>query len=134
MDLVAPLVSNQDRILIVDDNNSIKESLTWVLEGKGYTVITAGNGKDALALLQRKQMLPNLILLDVMMPIMNGWQFLEEKRLNQRLKNIPTVISTDKTNLESQDFHPHEYFLPKPFDIEELISLIKEKARKSNDV
>ncbi len=115
-------------ILLIDDNKSIRECLIWVLEEEGYFVITASNGKEALDFLEKNSSLPGLILLDVMMPIMNSWQFREEQRLNPRLQNIPTLILTAKINVENQVFYPNEYLLAKPFDIEELLSLIKKNT------
>lgn len=119
-------------ILLVDDNKSIRECLTWVLDEEGYAIATASNGEEALTFLEKISLLPSLILLDVMMPIMNGWQFLEKKRLNLRLNKIPVLISTAKINLEDRLFQANEYFLPKPFDIEELVALIKDKSAKSD--
>ncbi|RUR05510.1 response regulator [Legionella sp. km772] len=114
-------------ILLVDDNQSIRDCLIWVLEDEGYGVITASNGQEALDLLEKAPSLPDFILLDLMMPIMNGWQFRERQRLNPRFKTIPTLILSAKINIENQVFYPNEYLLPKPFDIEELLELIREK-------
>lgn len=114
-------------ILLVDDNQSIRECLIWVLEEEGYEVLTAVNGQEALDVLETR--LPDFILLDLMMPVMNGWQFREQQHLNPHLKNIPTLILSAKINIESQRFYSNEFFLPKPFDIDELIDLIKNNLR-----
>jgi CheY-like chemotaxis protein len=114
-------------ILLVDDNKSIRDCLIWVFDDERYSVITASNGKDALELLEKNPSLPDFILLDLMMPIMNGWQFRELQQLNPRFKNIPTVILSAKINIAEQTFYSNEYLLPKPFDIEDLLVLIKMK-------
>lgn len=114
-------------ILLIDDNKSIRDCLIWVLEEEGYAVNTASNGQEALDFLENRGILPELILLDVMMPILNGWQFREQQHLNHSLKVIPTIILTAKIHWEHNVLHANECFLPKPFDIEELIKLIKEK-------
>lgn len=115
-------------ILLIDDNKSIRDCLIWVFDEEGYSVITASNGKDALELLEKNPFLPDFILLDLMMPIMNGWQFRDQQQLNPRFKNIPTIILSAKINIAEQTFYPNEYLLPKPFDIEDLLVLIKKKA------
>ena len=113
-------------ILLIDDNKSIRDCLIWVLEEEGYGVLTASNGKEAFELLETNPSLPDFILLDLMMPIMNGWQFREIQQLSATLKDIPTMILSAKINIENQSFYPNEFLLPKPFDIEELLILIRE--------
>jgi CheY-like chemotaxis protein len=78
-------------VLLVDDNEEIRWAVTEILEDEGYTVATAGNGQEALELLRRIPP-PRLILLDLMMPVMDGWQFLAQRRANQALSKIPVVI------------------------------------------
>jgi CheY-like chemotaxis protein len=78
-------------ILVVDDDLDIREALAAVLESAGYTVQLAENGKAALEALG-KGPLPSLILLDLMMPVMDGWQFREHQRESETLRSIPVVI------------------------------------------
>lgn len=84
---------NQDEktILVIDDDEAIREVLKMSLEMEGYTVMTATNGKDALEVLSKS---PNqgLILLDLMMPVMNGWEFVEEFQKVEKYSKIPIIL------------------------------------------
>jgi CheY-like chemotaxis protein len=78
----------------VDDDRDIRESLLDALEGEGYSVITAMDGLDALEWLRSAERLPGLILLDLMMPRMNGPQFRDELAKNSAWSTIPVVVLT----------------------------------------
>src|SRR4051794_36894212 len=78
-------------ILIVEDDEAIRETMQLALEMRGYGVITAGNGKEGLDALTAKQR-PCLILLDLMMPVMDGWGFLGEIEQDPSLGRIPVVV------------------------------------------
>ena len=79
-------------ILIVDDDDDIRELLAEFLEDEGYQVTTARNGLDALGKLRAGSAHPCLILLDLMMPVMNGFQFLEAFRSDPALSPIPVAV------------------------------------------
>src|SRR3712207_6404701 len=81
-------------LLVVEDDQDIRETLQQALELEGYQVSTAGNGKEALDILHLADppSRPHLILLDLMMPIMDGWEFLEKARSTNLLSGIPVVI------------------------------------------
>lgn len=83
---------NDHPILIVDDDDDIRELLAEFLEDEGYRVTTARNGLDALTLLRAGGTLPRMILLDLMMPVMNGFQFLEAFRRDPALSPIPVAV------------------------------------------
>jgi len=112
-------------ILLIEDNKDVREALVWSLEYAGYRVVFAINGQEALNLLE-KISLPFLIILDLTMPVLDGFQFREEKKLIPRIKNIPTIISSAKTNLEKIEKMPYESFLAKPFDLNKLLTIIKQ--------
>jgi CheY-like chemotaxis protein len=78
-------------ILIVEDDPDIRESLQIVLETEGYHARTAANGKEGMAALELIDQ-PCLVLLDLMMPVMNGWEFLAVQRQNDRLSKVPVVV------------------------------------------
>jgi len=80
-------------ILIVEDDLDVAESVAEVLESAGYCTAIAGNGREALDQL-RQDHHPDLILLDMMMPVMDGWQFREEQRKLPVLDSIPVVTVT----------------------------------------
>src|SRR5262249_6773543 len=78
-------------ILIVEDDPDLRHAISQVLEEEGYPVRGAANGKEALAILETETG-PYLILLDLMMPVMNGWQFLERKNRDSRISAYPVLI------------------------------------------
>lgn len=79
------------KILIVDDHREIRQVMAELLEINGYQVAGAANGREALALLEEHEP-PCLILLDLMMPVMNGWEFLAELRGREDLAGLPVVV------------------------------------------
>lgn len=79
-------------ILLVEDDLDAREVFAAVLSESGYRVVTCEHGADALKYLRSGQGLPRVILLDLMMPVMNGWQFNEELRKDPTLSAIPVVV------------------------------------------
>src|SRR4051794_36215712 len=78
-------------VLVTDDDDGTREALTLLLQGQGYAVATARNGAEALDRL-REHPLPNLVLLDLWMPRMNGWEFREQQRQDPTLATVPVVV------------------------------------------
>ena len=89
-------------ILVVDDDLDIREALGAVLEGAGYRVLLATNGEHALAMLGSGQARPDLVLLDLMMPVMDGWQFRSRQLQDSRLREIPVVIISAGGNVQQK--------------------------------
>jgi CheY-like chemotaxis protein len=110
-------VGTGKRVLVVDDDASIRELLSTVLEDDGYEVVSAVNGEDALAVCARWR--PDVIVLDLMMPIMDGWTF--AKRLRER-DDIPIVVLSAANDLErhAKSVGATEV-IGKPFDLDQLI-------------
>jgi CheY-like chemotaxis protein len=81
-------------ILVVDDDPDIRDSLREVLEDEGYEVACVGNGQEALDHLKTATPRPCVILLDLMMPVMDGWQFRREQKLHAEIADIPLVVIT----------------------------------------
>ena len=81
-------------ILVVEDDTDIREAVLEVLEEEGFSVAGAADGSQAIAYLDGSPVSPDLILLDVMMPIMDGFQFREEQRKNPRHAGIPVIVFT----------------------------------------
>lgn len=130
----------QGRILITDDDEINRHIMTRQLERQGHTVVTVDNGKEALALIKRVPF--DVIILDVMMPDMNGFQVLEQIKDDERLRDIPViVISALEDSLAmarcismgAEDYLPREY---DPIILRARISSILEKAklRKQKDL
>lgn len=84
--------ARENCVLVVDDEEDIRETLREVVEMGGCSVLTAANGADALALLERRR--PCLIIVDLLMPVMNGVELLKELRARPWLADLPVVIST----------------------------------------
>jgi CheY-like chemotaxis protein len=113
---------DRDRILIVDDDAAIREMLEVVLQVCGYEVDSAGNGAEALARLRSpSQDPPDLILLDLMMPEMNGWQFRAEQARDSALADIPVVLMTATTGEMSLS----DPFIRKPFNQNDLLRVLE---------
>jgi CheY-like chemotaxis protein len=81
-------------VLVVDDDPDIRESLREVLEDEGYEVACVGNGQEALEHLKTVSPRPCVILLDLMMPVMDGWQFRKEQKKDPDIAGIPLVVIT----------------------------------------
>jgi CheY-like chemotaxis protein len=90
-------------ILVVEDDEAIRQVLALVLQEEGHTVATAENGQDALLYLNQAKALPRLILLDLMMPVMNGWQFRAAQQNDPSFRTIPVIVlSAINTHLDIQ--------------------------------
>ncbi len=112
-------------VLLVDDDEDIREALRAILEDEGFDVHVAINGKDALDSL-RSGLRPNVILLDLMMPVMSGWQFRSAQCADPSISAIPVVV------LSAVHEHPEGLSvaasLRKPIDIERLLEVVERSA------
>ncbi len=116
--------SNIDKyILIVEDSSDLRALLREFFEGEGFNIRLASNGQEALDLLKTTKTLPSFILLDLMMPIMDGYTFREEQRRDQRFSSIPVVVMTaDGQGEEKTKNLGVKGFLKKPInDVDDLI-------------
>lgn len=115
------------RILVIEDDTAIRETLKEVLELEGYAVVTAENGEAGLRVLEAVQR-PCLIFLDLMMPVMDGWQFLEALKAHPDsvLSSIPvTVVSAAAEAVEISSRH-QVHVLKKPTDIDHFLKIAME--------
>lgn len=118
-------MTSQKPILVVDDDADIRETVADVLDHLGYSVITAENGRVALDLL-RAGPPPALILLDLMMPDMDGWEFLSELRASPPFESVPVVILSAMDRARG----PAEAgYLRKPFDLDDLLAVVERYAQ-----
>jgi CheY-like chemotaxis protein len=117
-------VGTAPEILVVDDDVDIRETLHLVLEEEGFRVALAANGEEALRHLQAGAR-PAVILLDLMMPVMNGWQFRAAQRADERLAAIPVIVVTaaggDDEKLRAVD----AAVLRKPIRLDVLLEAIR---------
>jgi CheY-like chemotaxis protein len=112
-------------VMIVDDDYDIRETLEDILGSEGYRVLGAANGVDALALLKKGER-PNVILLDLMMPVMDGETFCSVWRGDPSLADIPVVIlSADPRAREKARSCGATDLLPKPVQLTALLAMIE---------
>jgi DNA-binding response OmpR family regulator len=119
-------------ILIVDDQRDFRIMLATFLEDVGYTVVSAANGRDALSYLYCCAEPPGLILLDVAMPVMTGWDFLQVQQANTTLASIPVVLLSARGDVrhDGLDCAPAAY-LQKPIDLNTLLATIRQYSAVS---
>jgi len=118
-------------LLVVEDDRDIRESVIEVLEDEGYVVSSASDGQQALALLRGGATRPHLILLDLMMPVMNGFQFREEQRRDAALADIPVVVITADVNARAKaESLGAAGFIQKPVKIQPLLDVIEQHLRR----
>jgi CheY-like chemotaxis protein len=111
------------RVLIVDDDEDLRGTLAGILEEEGHDVEEASDGAEALAYLRRTRALPDVILLDLMMPGMNGWQFREAQRRDPRLAPIPVVVLTASRTLHLNPIDAAR-IVYKPLDLDDLLDAV----------
>ena len=116
-------------VLIVDDDPDLLDVTSFVIETEGMAVETARNGEEALALLRAGRQ-PWLVLLDLMMPVMNGWEFLAAVGNDPLLKVIPVVVLTAAEHTEVPGALE---VLSKPMDLKELLRVVARYVRGGRD-
>ena len=115
------------KVLIIEDDQDIRDSIVELLEDE-YETSTAANGAEALGLLRSESKF-DLILLDLMMPVMDGFTFREEQLKNPDWAKIPVVVmSADGHVVAKQTRASAAAYLKKPVDIEELLAMLKKHA------
>lgn len=112
------------RILVVEDDTSIRELLVELLESEGFTVSAAANGLEGLKSLQAEGS-PDLILIDLMMPVMDGYSFRNEQLKNSQWAKIPTVVMSAEANAkEKMKNFNITAFLSKPVELDTILKTI----------
>lgn len=108
-------------VLVVDDDRDVRDTVAEVLQDAGYAVVTAENGRAALALLRGTSRLPSVILLDLMMPTMDGWQFRTEQKKDPRLSPIPIIAFSARGQAGELDAAE---WLRKPVTLDALLNVV----------
>ena len=111
-------------ILVVDDDPDILQTLALCLSTEGYRVVMAGNGQEALDVLGKEK--PACILLDLMMPVMDGWQFVAELDGRGWRKAPLLILSADRAVQGHASKLRADAFLAKPFDLDELLGKVQQ--------
>lgn len=114
-------------ILVVDDEFSIVDAVCEILAWEGYKAVGAENGVAGLAALGREK--PDLVLLDFMMPLMDGVQMLRAMRQHPEYRTIPVVMVTAAPQGLPRGEKLWDALLPKPFEIEQLLKTVREQLR-----
>ena len=114
------------KILVIEDNREIRENIAELLELEGYQVMEAENGKTGLQL--AREILPDLILCDIMMPVMNGYEVLEQLQKQNNTTSIPFIFLT--ANVEKKEImaglaQGAKGYISKPFETDKLLQEIK---------
>jgi CheY-like chemotaxis protein len=114
-------------VLIVDDDVDIRETITLVLEDEGYAVVSAANGEEALHYLRSGAVvLPELILLDLMMPVMDGLEFRTEQQKDPKLATIPVVVITASGNAKERALSMRaNAMIQKPIALDTLLATVE---------
>jgi CheY-like chemotaxis protein len=112
-------------VLIVEDDEDIRECLTNVLQDEGFETLTARNGQEALEILRREGTSPVVILLDLMMPVMNGWEFRQRLDVDDSIAHAPIIVMSA---LAPDDGLHSDAWLQKPLAVEQLLSTIARVA------
>ena len=112
-------------VLVVDDDRDVSSTLADILEEAGYQAIVAHDGVQALELLRRGPR-PSLVLLDLRMPRMDGYQFQAEKRRDPALVGIPVVVFTaDRTRVPRADDLDAAAYVEKPARLEDILAIVQ---------
>jgi len=114
-------------ILVVDDEEDILNLVRLILEDAGYQVRTETDGRDALRKLENEKF--DLILLDIMMPFLSGWEVLERMRSKDRTRDIPVALLTARASpREDNQPYPTDYcdYITKPFEPDDLLRRIRQ--------
>lgn len=121
--------TENEKILVVDDDEKICQILTLYLRSKGYDVATCKNGSNAIAAFEESK--PDLVILDVMLPGMDGWEILERLR---KISTVPVIMLTAKGDtsdrIQGLNYGADDYIV-KPFDSKELVARIRAVFRRS---
>jgi len=119
-------------LLVIEDDTIAREGLGVILRREGYEVLLAANGEEGLAAL--RSLCPDLILLDMLMPVLDGWHFLERLNAGNPPSAIPVIVVTSAPlSLEWADAHGCCGFIPKPIDPGKMLEEIRRCLEESEE-
>ncbi|HET7768451.1 MAG TPA: response regulator transcription factor [Chloroflexota bacterium] len=120
----AAAVAEQMQVLVVDDDPAIRQLVTMALEDEGYGAVTARDGQDALELLARMAEAPDVIILDMNMPRVDGWEFARRYR-ESALPKAPIVVLTAAQDVAQRCADVRaDGCIGKPFDLDDLLAAV----------
>ena len=117
--------ASRRNILVVDDDAALRNTLVEALEEEGYRTTSASNGREALERLRSEKTPPAVILLDMMMPVMDGWAFRDEQQRDPQLAEIPVVVFSAQGNVKQMASEVSaSAYLKKPVMFKELLAIL----------
>ncbi|HZT75049.1 MAG TPA: response regulator [Vicinamibacterales bacterium] len=111
-------------VLIVEDDADLREMMAQLLSLEGYISATVSNGREALEYLHNGHERPEVILLDLMMPVMDGWEFRRKQQADPAVSDVPVIILSALDPSRAADVDA-EAFLKKPLDFDRLLELVR---------
>jgi CheY-like chemotaxis protein len=112
-------------VLVVEDDTDTRDLIAEVLREDGYRVVVAAHGRDALIAVHELDVPPSIILLDLMMPVMNGWQFLEERTHDPALATVPVLVLSADPSRQLASQQGVVAVIGKPFDLSRLLRMVR---------
>ena len=121
-------------VLYIEDERQVIDLVRDALKMTGYKVVGATSGRQGLTMMKERK--PDLLLLDLMMPDINGWDVYREVKTDKQLADIPVIVVSakvpDEGNIIIKDLPPVDDYLTKPFDVEDLIRSVKQLLANGN--
>jgi DNA-binding response OmpR family regulator len=111
-------------VLVVDDETDIREAVAELLADEGYQVLDAADGEEALR--KARAFHPDVVLLDLMMPGMNGWEFCAQRKGDPELASIPVIVLSALGRVQGIDAAG---YLQKPFELDDLLTAVRDHLR-----
>ena len=121
------------KILVIDDDLAITELMNMLLKTHGFDVITTNSGAEGVKLAEIKN--PNVVLLDLMMPDMDGWEVYQQIKADEKTKNIPVIVVTAKAQSIDKVLGLHiakvDDYIAKPFSPQDLLNSVEKILQKT---
>ena len=114
-------------VLIVEDDADLRDMMAQLLNLEGFNAATAANGREALEYLQESDR-PDVILLDLMMPVMDGWEFRRRQQADPSVSGVPVIVLSALDPTRAADVNANA-FLKKPLDFDRLLALVRSYCR-----
>lgn len=123
-------MNKKDYILLVEDDIDISEALESVFEMEDINFQSMKDGQSALHFLESTEQNPSLIIMDMMMPVLNGFEFRKKQLSNKKIAHIPTIAMTANCDLEKIKAGQFSDYIQKPLELDELVSKLNKYLRQ----